>query len=81
MHDLTPCYNPSVVKIYIRRKEAGKGWRYRAVPKVGRLPQTEAGVKFHVRYRDASGKFVWSQPYDTLEEARKESAGLVLVRS
>jgi len=66
-----------VAKIYIRRKEAGKGWRYRAIPKVGRLPQTE-GAKFHVRYRDASGRFVWSQPYETLEEARKESAGLVL---
>ena len=67
-----------MAKIYIRRKEPGKGWRYRAVPKTGRPPQTEAGVKFHVRYRDASGKFVWSQPYDTLEEARKESAGLEL---
>jgi integrase len=67
-----------MAKIYIRRKEPGKGWRYRAVPKVGRLPQAEAGVKFHVRYRDASGKFVWSQPYDTLEEARKEAAGLEL---
>jgi integrase/recombinase XerD len=66
-----------VAKLYIRRKEAGKGWRYRAIPKVGRLPQTE-GAKFHVRYRDASGKFVWSQPYETLEEARKESAGLEL---
>jgi hypothetical protein len=31
-----------------------------------------------VRYKDASGKFVWSQAYDTLEEARKESAGLEL---
>jgi integrase len=67
-----------MAKIYIRRKELGKGWRYRAVPKVGRLPQTDPGVKFHVRYRDASGKFVWSQPYDTLEEARKEAAGLEL---
>jgi hypothetical protein len=76
-HNLTACYNLGVAKIYIRRKEAGKGWRYRAVPKVGRLPQS-AGAKFHVRYRDASGKFVWSQPYDALEEARKESAGLEL---
>src|SRR5271163_2075973 len=67
-----------MAKVYIRRKELGKGWRYRAIPKVGRLPQTEAGVKFHVRYRDASGRFVWSQPYDTLDEARKESAGLEL---
>ena len=64
--------------VYIRRKEAGKGWRYRAIPKTGRPPQAEAGVKFHVRYRDASGKFVWSQPYDTLDEARKEAAGLEL---
>jgi integrase/recombinase XerD len=67
-----------MARIYIRRKEVGKGWRYRAVPKVGRLPQAEAGVKFHVRYKDASGKFVWSQPYDTLEEARKQAAGLEL---
>lgn len=66
------------MKIYIRRKEPGKGWRYRAVPKVGRLPQTDPSVKFHVRYRDASGKFVWSQPYDTLDEARKASAGFEL---
>jgi len=75
---LHSCYNLGVAKLYIRRKEAGKGWRYKAVPKTGRPPQAEAGVKFHVRYRDASGKFVWSQPYDTLEEARKESAGLEL---
>jgi integrase/recombinase XerD len=75
---LHACYNLGVAKIYIRRKEPGKGWRYRAVPKTGRPPQTEAGVKFHVRYRDASGKFIWSQPYETLEEARKESAGLEL---
>jgi hypothetical protein len=67
-----------VAKIYVRRKEAGKGWRYRAVPKVGRPLQTEPGVKFPVRFRDASGKFVWGQAYDTLEEARKESAGLEL---
>jgi integrase len=67
-----------MAKLYIRRKEAGKGWRYKAVPKTGRPLQAEAGVKFHVRYRDASGKFVWSQPYETLEEARKESAGLEL---
>lgn len=67
-----------MAKIYIRRKEAGKGWRYRAVPKVGRLPQIDPSAKFHVRYRDAGGKFVWSQPYGTLEEARKEAAGLEL---
>ncbi len=67
-----------MAKLYIRRKEAGKGWRYKAVPKTGRPLQAEAGVKFHVRFRDASGKFVWSQPYDTLEEARKESSGLEL---
>jgi len=67
-----------MAKVYIRRKEPGKGWRYRAVPKVGRQPQIEPGVKFHVRFKDASGKFVWSQPYDTLDEARKEAAGLEL---
>ena len=75
---LHPCYNPGMAKVYIRRKEPGKGWRYRAVPKVGRMPQIDATAKFHVRYRDASGKFVWSQPYDTLEEARKEASGLEL---
>ena len=67
-----------MAKVYIRRKEPGKGWRYRAVPKVGRLPQADPGVKFHVRYKDASGRFVWSQPYDTLVDARKEAAGLEL---
>jgi integrase len=67
-----------MAKVYIRRKEPGKGWRYRAVPKVGRPPQAEAGVKFHVRYGDASGKFVWSQPYGTVEEARQAAAGLEL---
>ncbi|HSY30795.1 MAG TPA: hypothetical protein VLA42_02295, partial [Verrucomicrobiae bacterium] len=75
---LHSCYNLGVAKIYIRRKEPGKGWRYQPVPQVGRPPQTDVGVKFHVRYRDASGKFVWSQPYDTLESARKEAAGLEL---
>jgi hypothetical protein len=54
-----------------------QNWRYRAVPKTGRPPQSD-GCKFHVRYKDASGKFVWSQPYDTLEQAREEAAGLEL---
>jgi integrase len=67
-----------MAKVYIRRKEPGKGWRYRAIPKVGRLPQIDESAKFHVRFRDACGKFVWSQPYATLEEARKEAAGLEL---
>jgi integrase len=66
------------MKVYIRRKEPGKGWRYRAVPKTGRPPQADGSVKYHVRYKDAAGKYVWSQPYDTLEEARKASAGLEL---
>jgi hypothetical protein len=38
----------------------------------------EPGAKFHVRYPDASGKFVWSQGYESFEEARKEAAGLEL---
>jgi integrase/recombinase XerD len=68
-----------MARIYIRRKEPGKGWRYKAVPKsAGRRPTIEPGAKFHVRYPDASGKFVWSQAYDTLEEAQKEAAGLEL---
>ena len=66
------------MKVYIRRKEPGKGWRYRPVPKIGRPPQRDESVKFHVRYRDAAGKYVWSQGYNTLEEARKASAGLEL---
>ena len=66
------------MKIYIRRKEPGTGWRYRAVPKVGRRPVAEAGAKFHVRYSDAAGKFVWSQAFDTFEEAEKAAAGLEL---
>ena len=72
------CYSLGMAKVYIRRKEPGKGWRYRAVPKVGRPLQTESDVKFHVRYRDAGGKFVWSQGYSTLDEARKAAAGLEL---
>ena len=66
------------MKIYIRRKEPGKGWRYRAVLKVGRRPVAEAGAKFHVRYPDADDKFVWSQGYDSFEEAEKAAAGLEL---
>ena len=66
------------MRVYIRRKEPGVGWRYRAIPKTGRPPQTDGSVKYHVRYRDAAGKYVWSQPYDTLDEARKASAGLEL---
>jgi integrase len=68
-----------MARVYIRRKEPGKGWRYKAVPKgAGRRPTLDPGAKFHVRYPDASGKFVWSQAYDTLEEAQKEAAGLEL---
>lgn len=65
-------------RIYIRRKEPGTGWRYRAVPKVGRRPTAEAGAKFHVRYPDADGKFVWSQGYDSFDEAEKAAEGLEL---
>jgi integrase len=68
-----------MARIYVRRKEPGKGWRYKAIPHgAGRRPTLEPGAKFHVRYPDASGKFVWSQAYDTLEEAQKEAAGLEL---
>jgi integrase/recombinase XerD len=68
-----------VARIYIRRKEPGRGWRYKAVPKAaGRRPTGEPGAKFHVRYPDAFGKFVWSQAYDSFEEAEKEAAGLEL---
>ena len=68
-----------MARVYIRRKESGKGWRYKAVPKgAGRRPQAEPGAKFHVRYADASGKFVWSQAYDTFEEAQREASGLEL---
>lgn len=72
------CYTIPNLKVYIRRKEPGKGWRYRPVPKVGRPPQSDGPVKYHVRFRDAAGKYVWSQPYDTVEEARKAAAGLEL---
>ncbi len=68
-----------MARVYIRRKEPGKGWRYKAVPKgAGRRPTVEPGTKFHVRYPDGSGKFVWSQAYDTLEEAQREAEGLEL---
>jgi hypothetical protein len=68
-----------MARVYTRRKEPGKGWRYKAVPKgAGRRPTLEPGAKFHVRYPDASGKFVWSRAYDTFEEAQREAAGLEL---
>lgn len=66
------------MKIYVRRKEPGKGWRCRAVPKVGRRPVADAGAKFHVRCPDADGKFVWSQGYDSFGEAEKAAEGLQL---
>jgi integrase len=68
-----------MARVYVRQKEPEKGWRYKAVPKgAGRRPTLEPGAKFHVRYPDASGKFVWSEAYDTLEEAQREAAGLEL---
>lgn len=68
-----------MARVYVRRKEPGRGWRYKAVPKsAGRRPTLESGAKFHVRYADASGKFVWSQAYDSFEEAQREAAGLEL---
>ena len=68
-----------MARIYVRRKVPGKGWRYKALPKAaGRRPTAEPGAKFHVRYAEASGKSVWSQGYDTFEEAQKEAAGLEL---
>ena len=66
------------MKAYIRRTERVKGWRDRAVPKVGRRPTADAAAKFHVRYPDADGKFVWSQGYDSFDEAEKAAAGLEL---
>jgi integrase len=68
-----------MARVYIRRKIPGKGWRYTAIPKgAGRRPVAESGSKFHVRYADASGKFVWSQAYDTYEQAQREAEGLQL---
>src|SRR5258708_1471753 len=68
-----------MAKVYVRRKEPGKGWRYKAIPTGGgRRPVFDKDAKFHVRYADAAGKFVWSQAYDTLEEAQREAAGLEL---
>ncbi len=68
-----------MARIYVRRKEPGKGWRYKAIPKhAGRRPVVEPGAKFHVRYSDAGHKFVWSQGYDTFEEAQREAEGLEL---
>lgn len=65
-----------MARIYIRRKEPGKGWRYKAIPEVGRRPVFDSETKFHVRYPDASGKFVYSQGYDTLEEAQRAAKEL-----
>jgi hypothetical protein len=66
-----------MARIYVRRKEPGKGWRYKAVPAgAGRRPTFDSESKFHVRYPDASGKFVYSEAYDTLEEAQRAAAEL-----
>ncbi len=66
-----------MARIYVRRKEPGKGWRYKAIPEGGgRRPAFDSESKFHVRYPDASGKFVFSQAYDTLEEAQRAAAEL-----
>lgn len=66
-----------MARIYVRRKEPGKGWRYKAVPAgAGRRPVFDSESKFHVRYPDASGKFVYSEAYDTLEEAQRAAAEL-----
>jgi integrase/recombinase XerD len=68
-----------LARVYIRRKVPGQGWRYKSVPTgAGRRPTFEPSAKFHVRYPDASGKFVWSHAYDSYEEAQKEAAGLEL---
>lgn len=68
-----------MARVYIRRKISGQGWRYKAVPKgAGRRPVVESGAKFHVRYSDASGKFIWSQAFDSFEEAQREAEGLEL---
>ncbi len=64
------------MKVYIRRKEPGKGWRYRPV-EAGRPPKSDKPVKYHVRYRMA-GKYVWSQPFDSLDDAREAADGLEL---
>jgi integrase len=66
-----------MARIYVRRKEPGKGWRYKAIPTGGgRRPVVDSTSKFHVRYADASGKFVYSEAYDTLEEAQQAAAEL-----
>src|SRR5271168_3189055 len=68
-----------MARVYVRRKLPGKGWRYTALPKgAGRRPAFDQHAKFHVRYADAGGKFVWSQAYSSLEEAQREAAGLEL---
>ena len=72
-----------MARIYVRRKEPGKGWRYKAIPEgAGRRPVFDSEAKFHVRYPDATGKFVYSQGYDTLEEAQRAAKELpTLVRA
>jgi integrase/recombinase XerD len=66
-----------MARIYVRRKEPGKGWRYKAIPSGGgRRPVFDSEAKFHVRYPDTSGKFVYSEAYDTLEEAQQAAAEL-----
>jgi hypothetical protein len=37
-----------MARVYIRRKEPGKDWRYKVAPRgAGRRPTLEPGAKFH----------------------------------
>ena len=50
------------------------GWEYQKVGK-GRPPKD---AKFHIRFTDAQGKRLWSQPYNTPQEAQENAAGVAL---
>jgi hypothetical protein len=51
-----------MVTMYVRRKEPLKGLRHKAIPTGAGRAVFDKNEKFLVRYTDASGKFVWSQP-------------------
>jgi len=57
--------------VYVRLQIDRKGWRYRAVPPGrGRRPDWVKGP-FFVRFTDARGKQVWSEPQGTIEKAQE----------
>lgn len=55
----------NMARIYVPRKEPGKGWRYKAIPRL----EISHSLSRCIRQ-------VRPQPYDTLEEAQRAATGL-----